>query len=114
MLRFGGLILKRKCTFLLLSAFSLFLCYVSLLLALIACSPSPLFLPGVFTPFVFSAYIFASVSFSTYFFIVSFLLTFPFFPKLHASLLPLMHHLYFLPYFYSFSFPLVSFFPLYL
>ena len=29
MLRFGGLILKRKCTFLLLSAFSLFLCYVS-------------------------------------------------------------------------------------
>jgi hypothetical protein len=44
------------------------------------------------------------------FFILSFLLTFPFFPKLLASLFPLMHHLSILPNFYPFSFPLVSFF----
>jgi hypothetical protein len=104
--RFEGLVLKRKSTFLLLSSFSLFPSYVSLLLVFIACFPSPVFLPGVFIRFVFLPK-FLLVSLFPLFFILSFLLTFSFFPKLLASLLSLMHHLSILSYFYPFSFPLV-------
>lgn len=67
MLRFGGLILKIKCTFFLLNAFSLFLCYILLLIIVVACSSSPFFLPGLFTPLKF-----CFLSFSIHFLIIIF------------------------------------------